>query len=331
MAIGAARTKLSDVVSETRRAGIDVLRLEAAALHTVADMLNDTFDEAVERIFHTTGRVVVTGIGKSGHIGRKISATLASTGTPSHFLHAGEASHGDLGAIAADDLVIALSNSGTTAELANVIAFTKRFGQPLIAITAKADSPLGEHANIVLELPDVAEACPLSLAPTTSTTMMMALGDALAIALLTRRGFSSEDFGVFHPGGALAGRLKRVGDLMHGGDAIPLSTPDDKVSDALLEMTAKTFGVVGIVSDDGLLVGILTDGDLRRHMAGDLLGRTVGDVMTGNPRTIGANALAEEALRTMNDVSITSLFVVDERGQPIGIIHMHDCLRAGVV
>lgn len=334
MATSATEKKLLEVESEARRAGAEVLRLEARALETVAALLDDSFDEAVECIYHTTchtsGRVVVTGIGKSGLVGRKIAATLASTGTPSHFLHAGEASHGDLGMLAPDDLVIALSNSGTTSELANIIAFAKRFGQQLIAVTSRTDSPLGEQASIVLALPDMPEACPLNLAPTTSTAMMMALGDALAIALLRRRGFSSEDFSVFHPGGALAGRLKRIGDLMHTGEAIPLASPQDRVSDALLVMTAKTFGVVGIVADDGRLIGIVTDGDLRRHMASDLLGRTVGDVMTAGPRTIGAGALAEEALRTMNENGITSLFVVDGRQCPVGILHMHDCLRAGV-
>ncbi|MEM7442219.1 MAG: KpsF/GutQ family sugar-phosphate isomerase [Pseudomonadota bacterium] len=330
MAVSARKTKLPETESETRRAGVEVLRLEATALSALAGFLDQRFDDAVEAIFQTAGRVVITGIGKSGLVGRKISATLASTGTQSHFVHAGDASHGDLGVIARDDLVLALSNSGTTSELAHVIAFTKRFGQTLVAMTSKADSPLGEQADIVLELPDTAEACPLNLAPTTSTTMMMALGDALAIALLRRRGFSSEDFGVFHPGGALAGRLKRVRDLMHTGNAIPLADPQDKVSDALLEMTAKTFGVVGIRSPAGELIGILTDGDLRRHMANDLLGRTVNAVMTLNPRTIAPSALAEEALRMMNESGITSLFVVDDGRQPVGILHMHDCLRAGV-
>lgn len=330
MAVGATKKHAIESHSETRQAGVEVLQLEADALQAVASTLDDTFEAAVEAIYNAKGRAVVTGLGKSGLVGRKIAATLASTGTPSHFLHAAEASHGDLGMIGRDDLVIALSNSGTTSELANIITFAKRFGQTLIAVTGRPDSPLGDQADIALRLPDVAEACPLNLAPTTSTAMMMALGDALAIALLRRRGFSSEDFSVFHPGGALAARLKRVGDLMHSGDAVPLAKPDDKVSDALLEMTAKTFGVVGVVDDAGRLVGILTDGDLRRHMATDLLSRTVRDVMTANPRTIGAGALAQEALRTMNDIGITSLFIVDTKQQPIGILHMHDCLRAGV-
>lgn len=307
-----------------------VLRLEATALNLLADSLSDAFPQALDCIDAVKGRLVITGMGKSGHIARKIAATFASTGTPAQFVHPAEASHGDLGMVTDKDAVLALSNSGETAELSDVINYTKRWHIPLIAITSVADSALGAAADIVLALPKVAEAGSIALAPTTSTTMMLALGDALAIALLERRGFSAEDFKEFHPGGKLGQRLLRVSNLMHVGGELPLVAETASMSEALLVMTAKTFGCVGAVDPTGNLTGIVTDGDLRRHMGGDLLRMSVAEVMTPHPRSIRPAALAAEALGIMNEKSITSLFVV-EGERPIGIIRMHDCLRAGLV
>ena len=310
--------------------GRRVLRLEARALLTLAESLDARFDKAVEMMDATVGRVVVTGIGKSGHIARKIAATLASTGTPALFVHPSEASHGDLGMIAAHDCVVALSNSGASPELADIVAYTRRYAIPLIAMSAQTVSPLGEQADLVLELPPEEEACPMGLAPTTSTTMMLALGDALAIALLQRRGFSSDDFGLLHPGGALGRRLVKVCDIMHGGENIPVIEPTATMGDTLLVMTAKRFGCAGVIDSEGRLLGIITDGDLRRHMSTELMACRAGDVMTPRPHTIRSNALAAEALALMNRVKITSLFVIDARERPQGILHIHDCLRAGV-
>jgi len=307
-----------------------VLQLEARGLDALADSLDGGFTEAVEILLGVRGRVVVSGMGKSGHVARKIAATLASTGTPAHYVHPGEASHGDLGMIAGGDAVIALSNSGNTAELADTIAYCRRFGIPLIGLTAKRESTLAEQANCCLLLPSATEACPMGLAPTTSTTMMLALGDALAVALLERKGFGSDDFQLLHPGGTLGRKLLRVGDLMHGGDELPVTSPDAPMSDAILTMTARRFGCVGVLDGAGRLAGIVTDGDLRRHMNADLLTRRVEDIMTEGPRTIGRQALAAEALGTMNRAAITVLFVTDDDGRPEGIIQIHDCLRAGV-
>ena len=308
-----------------------VLAAEAAGLRALAATLDGSFTEAVERLASCGGRVVVSGMGKSGHIGRKIAATLASTGTPAIFVHPAEASHGDLGMIVAGDAVLALSNSGETAELADLVAHARRFGLPLIAITAKPASTLARAADVVLVLPQAPEACPLGLAPTTSTTMQLALGDSLAVALLTRRGFTQGEFSAFHPGGKLGAQLRLVGELMHSGDSIPLAPPDLSMDRALLIMTGKGFGCLGAVGPDGRLAGVLTDGDLRRAMGSDLLGRKVGDVMNRAPRTIAAHALAADALRAMNHGSrpVTSLFVVDSEGRPEGILHVHDLLRAG--
>ncbi|UEM23980.1 KpsF/GutQ family sugar-phosphate isomerase [Skermanella mucosa] len=306
-----------------------VLRLEAEALIDLAAGLDAGFGRAVGLLGRITGRVVVTGMGKSGHVARKIAATLASTGTPALWVHPGEASHGDLGMIAKDDAVIALSNSGDTAELADIVAYAKRFRIPLIGITRRTHSSLAEQSDVALILPASPEACPLGLAPTTSTTMMMALGDALAVALLERRGFSAADFKVFHPGGQLGRQLLRVTELMHKGADLPLAPLDIRVCDAILVMTAKSFGCVGLTGPDGRLAGIITDGDLRRHMNPDLLGRPAASVMTADPKTIRTSALAGEALGIMNAMAITSLFVTDD-GRPVGIIHIHDCLRAGV-
>ena len=308
-----------------------VLAAEAAGLRALAASLDGRFAAAVERLAACTGRVVVSGMGKSGHVGRKIASTLASTGTPALFVHPGEASHGDLGMIVPGDAVLALSNSGETAELADLVAHARRFGLPLVAVTRQSDSALARAADVLLLLPAAAEACPMGLAPTTSTTMQLALGDALAVALLTRRGFTATDFSQFHPGGKLGAQLRRVSDLMHGGDAMPLADAGLPMSQALLVMTGKGFGCLGAVEASGRLAGVLTDGDLRRAMGPDLLGRRVEDVMNRTPRTIGPDALAADALRLMGGPRpVTSLFVLDADGRPIGLLHVHDLLRAGV-
>jgi arabinose-5-phosphate isomerase len=309
-----------------------VLHTEAAGLHALAASLTVSFAEAVELLASVTGRVVVTGMGKSGLVARKIAATLASTGTPALFVHPAEASHGDLGMIVPGDAVLALSNSGETAELADLVAHSRRFGLPLIAITARPGSTLARAADVALMLPHATEACPMGLAPTTSTTMQMALGDALAVALLTRRGFTPAEFHQIHPGGRLGARLRRVRDLMHDGEAVPLVPTETSMDRALLVMTEKRFGCLGVVDHAGRLVGVVTDGDLRRAMGPNLLSRGVSEVMTRTPRTIVADALAGEALHAMNaeDRPITALFVVDGGNRPQGILHIHDLLRAGV-
>jgi len=312
--------------------GLAVLQAEQAGLAQLAATLNGDFTAAVARLAAVRGRVAVTGMGKSGHVGRKIAATFASTGTPALFVHPAEASHGDLGMIVPGDAVLALSNSGETAELADIIAHATRFGILLLAITGRAHSTLAQAADVTLLLPDAREACPNGLAPTTSTTMQLALGDALAVALLSRRGFSPADFRLFHPGGRLGARLKRVRDLMHTGNALPLAGPDMAMPAALLEMTGKGFGCIGVVDADGVLAGIVTDGDLRRAMGPDLLTRLVGEIMNASPLTTGPDRLAVEALRVMNDRPrpITALFVLDEARRPVGLLHVHDLLRAGV-
>jgi arabinose-5-phosphate isomerase len=268
-------------------------------------------------------------MGKSGHIAHKIAATMASTGTPAFFVHPGEASHGDLGMITAGDVVIALSFSGETAELADLVAYTKRFEIPLIGITGSGVSALAEAASVALVLPDLNEACPMGLAPTTSTTAMLALGDALAVAMLERKGFSPDDFQIFHPGGKLGDQLKKVADVMHTGDELPLVPDNMLMSEAILIMTARSYGCLGVVEGNGALQGIITDGDLRRHMSPELMTRLTGQVMTTGSTSIRPEALVNEALRTMNTKFITTLFVVQNE-RPIGIIHVHDCLRAGV-
>jgi arabinose-5-phosphate isomerase len=312
-------------IAEARR----VLETEAAALATLAAALDGRFGDALDRLAAVTGRIVVTGMGKSGHVGRKIAATLASTGSPALFVHPAEASHGDLGMITAADAILALSNSGETPELSDIVAYARRFAIPLVAVTSRPDSTLARHADIALVLPAAPEACPMGLAPTTSTTLMLALGDAIAVALLARKGFSANDFRVFHPGGRLGQRLARVRDLMHTGAEVPLAPETTRMDEALVIMTAGRFGCLGLTDGSGRLSGIITDGDLRRHMEPGLLGRRAAEVMTRNPRTIGPDALAGEALRLMNERRITALFVV-EQGRPGGILHVHDLLRAGV-
>jgi len=312
-------------------AGRRVLRAEADALIDLAAALDERFERSVEMIAAVSGRVVVTGMGKSGHIARKIAATLASTGTPAMFVHPGEASHGDLGMITRGDLVLALSNSGETPELADIVAYTRRVSVPLLAIVGRADSTLADTADLTLVLPRHAEACPMGLAPTTSTTATLALGDALAIALLERRGFGTQDYGILHPGGSLGKKLIRVEQLMHRGDELPLCPLHAPMSEVMLEMNAKRLGCIGVLNGEGGLAGIITDGDLRRHMGPELLERRAAEVMTAEPKTIRPHALVAEALAMMNQAErpFTVLFVVEGR-QPLGVLHMHDCLRAGV-
>ena len=315
----------SDAVAVGRR----VLQAEAAALFGLAEALGPEFQRAVDVLAAASGKVVCTGVGKSGHVGRKIAATLASTGAPALFVHATEASHGDLGVIGAGDVVLALSKSGETRELADVVAYSRRHGVPLIGITGGADSALARAADVALILPDAPEATPGVDAPTTSTTLQMALGDALAVALLERRGFGARDFGVFHPGGKLGAALRTVGELMHRGSELPLVGLDTPMRDTLLTMTEKRFGCVGVIDGGGRLTGLITDGDLRRHMDG-LLGHTAGEVMTPNPRAVDPHILAAEALKQMNEARITVLFAVND-GRPVGVLHVHDLLRAGVL
>ena len=301
----------------------------AALAAAVSDGLGAPFVAAVEAIRAARGRVIVTGMGKSGHVARKIAATLASTGTPAFFVHAADASHGDLGMIMSDDVMLALSWSGETEELKDLINYSRRYRISLIAITVNADSTLGKAADIVLALPEVREACPHNLAPTTSSLMQLALGDALAMALLESKGFTAIDFGALHPGGKLGAALKFVRDIMHPGEAIPLIKRSAPMSEAIVEMSAKGFGCVAVIDDAGKLAGVITDGDLRRHMRADLLQASVDTVMTASPKTVRPNQLASEALELLNASKITALIVV-EAGRPVGIVHFHDLLRAGV-
>ena len=301
----------------------------AALAAAMCDTLGASFVAAVEKIRSARGRVIVTGMGKSGHVARKIAATLASTGSPAFFVHAAEASHGDLGMITSDDVMLALSWSGETEELKDVISYSRRFRIGLIAMTGNAESTLGKAADVVLALPAAREACPHNLAPTTSSLMQLALGDALAIALLESRGFTAIDFGVFHPRGKLGAALKFVRDVMHLGDAVPLIERGSLMSEAIVEMSAKGFGCVAVTDRDGKLAGVITDGDLRRHMRGDLLQVPVDDVMTVSPKTARPDQLAGEALQILNSSKITALIVV-ESDRPVGIVHFHDLLRAGV-
>ena len=307
---------------DTEAGGITAL---AAAIR---DGMGASFIAAAERIRAVKGRVIVTGMGKSGHVARKIAATLASTGTPAFFVHPGEASHGDLGMITPDDAIMALSWSGETAELKDLIDYSRRFRIGLIAITADATSTLAKAADVALVLPQAREACPHNLAPTTSSLMQLGLGDALAIALLESRGFTPVDFGLLHPGGRLGALLKFTRDVMHSGTSVPLVPLGTKMSVAVLEMSAKGLGCVGITDGDGNLTGIVTDGDLRRHMRDDLLNARVEDIMTRSPKTIRPDQLVSEALEVLNSTKITALFVVDA-GRPVGIVHIHDLLRTG--
>ena len=300
----------------------------AALIEAIQGNLSRPFGEAVQLIASAKGRVIVTGVGKSGHIGSKIAATFASTGTPAYFVHPAEANHGDLGMIAGGDVIIAISWSGETAELKGIVAYSRRFSIPLIALTSGADSALGRAADVVVALPKADEACPHGLAPTTSTLLQLAAGDALAIALLEARGFTPDHFRTFHPGGSLGASLTRISDIMHKGERLPLVASGTGMRDAILVMTQKGFGCVGIVTEDGALAGIVTDGDLRRNIDADLLSMSVDEVMTRTPRTIQPDVLVVSALSVINSSSITTLMVVEE-GKPVGIIHLHDLLRIG--
>jgi len=325
MTSSTTRSGTTDFLTTGRR----VIAREAGALAALGAALNGTFTAAVDLIMASKGRVIVTGMGKSGHIARKIAATFASTGTPAQFVHPAEASHGDLGMVTRGDVVLMLSNSGETTELADIIAHTRRFDIPLIGVAAREGSTLLRQADVSILLPDVPEACETGIVPTSSTTMTLALGDALAIVLMEHRAFTPDHFRIFHPGGKLGAKLMRVRDLMH--DDLPLVSPDRPMGETLLVMTQKGFGVVGVTGAEGDLVGIITDGDLRRHMDG-LLALTAAQVMTRNPRTIGPEALAEKAVALMSDRAITCLFVTPEGSKTaIGIIKIQDCLRAGIV
>ena len=328
-AVASASREDADLLAARR-----VLRLARDAMGALSDQLDEAFSEAVDILLAVSGRVVVSGMGKSGHVGRKIAATLSSTGTPAQFVHPGEASHGDLGALTRADALLMLSYSGDTAELFDLITYAKRNQIPLIGVAGNPESALITASDVGLVLPKAQEACPMGLAPTTSTTMMLALGDALAVALMERRGFSADQYRDFHPGGALGRALIRVSDIMHT-EAMPLVKPDTVMRDVLITMTAGRFGVAGVIDDRGALVGIITDGDLRRHMERDLLDRTARDVMTASPKTVAPNLLAAEALAIMNDGTprVTCLFVVEPMAadrRPLGILHVHDCLRAGL-
>jgi len=309
-----------------------VLTYAADALRTLAEALDGEFTRAVATILAAKGRVIVSGMGKSGHIARKIAATLSSTGTPAHFIHPAEASHGDLGAITRQDVLLMLSWGGETAELSDLITYAKRFGIPLIGIASNPDSTLMQAADVKLLLPRAPEACPMGLAPTTSTTMMLGLGDALAVALMERKGFDADQYRDFHPGGSLGRALIRVSDLMHDGNELPLAGEDTSMRDVLLVMAERRFGCVGILDGNGALVGIITDGDLSRHIDGDnFLDRKARMVMTRNPKIARPDQLAAEALAFMNEKKITRLFVLaDGEKRPVGILHIHDCLRAGL-
>jgi arabinose-5-phosphate isomerase len=320
-----AHMDLSDILVRARR----VLKLEAEGLDALSAALDESFARAVDILEKVEGRIIVTGMGKSGHIAHKVAATLASTGKPAMFIHPGEASHGDLGMIGEKDAILAYTNSGGTAELADIVAHSRRFKLPLVLVTSNAQGEFVDQADVTLVLPAAEEACFIGMAPTTSTTMMMALGDTLAVVLMERVGFTIDDFKARHPGGQLGKRLLKVSDLMHAGDSMPLASPDQTMAEVLPEMTAKSLGCVGIVGRDGKLAGIVTDGDLRRHMGDDLLRRKAGDIMTKGPRTIRPTALASEAVSVMNEMQITALFVA-EKGRAVGLLHIHDCLRAGV-
>jgi len=323
----------STMPSAARRSAARTLELETEGLQALRaaldGQLREPFGAAVAALAAAKGRVIVTGIGKSGHVGQKLAATFASTGTPAFFVHPSEASHGDLGMITREDVIVAISWSGESVELGNILTYSRRFKVPLIAITSGADSALGKQADVVLELPRAKEACPHGLAPTTSTTMQLAIGDCLAIALLEEKGFTAHDFKVFHPGGSLGASLKFVADLMHTGERLPLVAEDKIMSEAIVIMTQKSLGCLGVVDGKGRFVGMITDGDLRRHMGPELLKARAQDIMTKKPNTLSPDMLASAALEQINSLKRTQMFVV-ERGKPVGVVHVHDLLRAGV-
>ena len=323
-----AATARSDVEAARR-----VLDCAREAIEALGGSLNGNFSRAVDVILGAEGRVIVSGMGKSGHVARKFAATLASTGTPAHFVHPAEASHGDLGVVTRADALVILSNSGETAELSDLITFAKRFSVPLIGIAAREDSALLRSADVALLLPRTREACPMGLAPTTSTTLMLVLGDALAIALMERRGFTPDQYRELHPGGSLGKSLIRVGDIMHGGDELPLVAEKTRLRDALQVMTEKRFGCVGVVNARGGLVGIFTDGDLRRSVERMTPDSKIAELMTRFPKSVAPSDLAAQAVAVMNRHNINVLFAIepsDKTKRPIGILHLHDCLRAGL-
>lgn len=328
-------TVLKQTDSDNIKVGRRVLETEATGLTALAESLGASFDQAIDVISAAEGRVIVTGMGKSGHIGRKIAATLASTGTPAFFVHPAEASHGDMGMIVRGDVVLALSNSGESKELLDVIEYTRRFAIPLIGITSVALSTLGNKSDVALLLPGCPEACPNGLAPTTSTTMTLALGDALAITLLERKGFTAKDFKVYHPGGKLGQQLMRVSEIMHTGDKVPLASENISIREAVEIITQKSLGCIALTDDNGVLSGLITDGDLRRHLLDENIAhKTAKDIMSRTPKTAGPDMLVAEAMAVMNDLKntfrkITTLIVVDEAQKPVGVLHLHDCLRAG--
>lgn len=326
--VGATAPFEGSIPSVTRTLTDEICGLESLRTE-LQGQLGRHVTTAVDLIRSSRGRVIVTGMGKSGHIGQKLASTFASTGTPAFFVHPGEASHGDLGMITGDDVILALSWSGETVELQPLVTYSRRFKVSLVSMTSNSASALGRASDIVLELPKAKEACPHRLAPTTSTTMQLALGDSLAIALLESRGFTAIQFKVFHPGGSLGAQLMRVGDLMQKGDSLPLVGPKVSMSSALVTMTSKAFGCLGVVDETGRLEGVITDGDLRRHMSKDLLSRGAGEIMTRNPKITRPDVLVSEALEAINAARITALFVVED-GRPIGIVHVHDLLRIGV-
>ncbi|ORE90058.1 KpsF/GutQ family sugar-phosphate isomerase [Aurantimonas sp. 22II-16-19i] len=315
------------------RSAAHTIETEIEALKALAALIKTdmaaSFEAALDLIASVSGRLIVTGVGKSGHIGSKIAATFASTGTPAFFVHPSEANHGDLGMIGKDDAILAMSWSGETAELYGIVAYSRRFRIPLVAVTSRPNSTLAREADVTLLLPRATEACPLGLAPTSSSTMQLVMGDALAVALLERRGFTPDDFHVFHPGGQLGASLKHVSDIMHTGEAMPLVASGTLMSEAIITMSRKGFGCVGVIGEDGRLKGIITDGDLRRHLDPGLLARTVDHVMTADPKTIRPDTLAVAALEMINTRNITAVMVVRE-GRPVGIVHLHDLLRLGV-
>ena len=326
---GAKDARFEQILDSAKR----TLDLESHGLSALAAALGDSlaheFAQAISILANATGRVIVTGMGKSGHVGQKVAATLASTGTPAYFVHPSEASHGDLGMITKQDVVLAFSWSGETVELTNLINYSRRYAVPLIAVTSRADSTLAKASEVTLNLPRAQEACPHGLAPTTSTMMQLALGDCLAIALLESRGFTASDFKILHPGGQLGANLKFVSDIMHQGDAVPLVGESVAMSDALVIMTEKSLGCLGITGADGRLVGVITDGDLRRHMGSGMLEATTAEIMTRDPKVVAPDTLASAALEVINTSNITALFVAED-GKPVGIVHIHDLLRAGV-
>ncbi|MBR6730123.1 MAG: KpsF/GutQ family sugar-phosphate isomerase [Alphaproteobacteria bacterium] len=318
---------------ELIQSACQVIDKEIKGLEVLKESFSDAFVQAVEKMMNVKGRIIISGMGKSGHIGQKIAATLASTGTPAFFVHPGEASHGDLGMLTKDDLLLAISNSGESKEMADIISYSRRFGIPMIAITSVMDSTMSKAADLTLLIPNkktAPEACPLGLAPTTSTTTTLALGDALAVALIEQKGFSAEEFRDRHPGGKLGNVLLRARDLMVKGDEMPLVPIEMRMSEALVIMTAKSWGCLGVTDDEGTLVGMITDGDLRRHMGHDLINKAAGDIMTKNPKTVIGDILCVEVLRLMNEKMITNLFVVDGQMKPLGLLTMHLLLQMGV-